>query len=119
MLTDASRKFHGTLDAQKAVQKQGKMNPSGCLPEVPRNIGCAEEHRRDMDAQKAAVYGLLPELKISVTKRVLAGSQGKTRRHGKYASKSGWRCMGKQRSGEGIRDKSLTVCRRNKEEIRR
>ena len=76
MLTDASRKFHGTLDAQKAVQKQGKMNPSGCLPEVPRNIGCAEEHRRDMDAQKAAVYGLLPELKISVTKRVLAGSQG-------------------------------------------
>ena len=56
MLTDASRKFHGTLDAQKAVQKQGKMNPSGCLPEVPRNIGCAEEHRRDMDAQKAAVY---------------------------------------------------------------
>lgn len=67
MLTDASRKFHGTLDAQKAVQKQGKMNPSGCLPEVPRNIGCAEEHRRDMDAQKAAVYGLLPELKISVT----------------------------------------------------
>lgn len=63
-------------------------NPSGCLPEVPRNIGCAEEHRRDMDAQKAAVYGLLPELKISVTKRVLAGSQGKTRRHGKYASKS-------------------------------
>lgn len=72
MLTDASRKFHGTLDAQKAVQKQGKMNPSGCLPEVPRNIGCAEEHRRDMDVQKAAVYGLLPELKISVTKRVLA-----------------------------------------------
>ena len=64
MLTDASRKFHGTLDAQKAVQKQGKMDPSGCLPEVPRNIGCAEEHRRDMDAQ------------------------GKTRRHGKYASKS-------------------------------
>ena len=89
MLTDASRKFPGTLDAQKAVQKQGKMNPSGCLPEVPRNIGCAEEHHRDMDAQKAAVYGLLPELKISVTKRVLAGSQGKTRRHGKYASKSG------------------------------
>ncbi|MDU6921653.1 MAG: hypothetical protein E6386_10560 [Roseburia hominis] len=42
-----------------------------------------------MDAQKAAVYGLLPELKISVTKRVLAGSQGKPRRHGKYASKSG------------------------------
>ncbi|MEI2994634.1 hypothetical protein [Roseburia hominis] len=42
-----------------------------------------------MDVQKAAVYGLLPELKISVTKRVLAGSQGKTRRHGKYASKSG------------------------------
>ncbi|WP_456108682.1 hypothetical protein [Roseburia hominis] len=41
-----------------------------------------------MDAQEAAVYGLLPELKISVTKRVLAGSQGKTRRHGKYASKS-------------------------------
>lgn len=68
MLTDASRKFHGTLDAQKAVQKQGKMNPGGCLPEVPRNIGCAEEHRRDMDAQKAAVYGLLPELKISMTK---------------------------------------------------
>ena len=68
MLTDASRKFHGTLDAQKAVQKQGKMDPSGCLPEVPRNIGCAEEHRRDMDAQKAAVYGLLPELKISMTK---------------------------------------------------
>ena len=56
MLTDASRKFHGTLDAQKAVQKQGKMNSSGCLPEVPRNIGCAEEHRRDMDAQKAAIY---------------------------------------------------------------
>ncbi len=95
MLTDASRKFHGTLDAQKAVQKQGKMNPSGCLPEVPRNIGCAEEHRRDMDVQKAAVYGLLPELKISVTKRVLAGSQGKTRRHGKYASKERLKVYGK------------------------
>lgn len=89
MLTDASRKFHGTLDAQKAVQKQGKMNPGGCLPEVPRNIGCAEEHRRDVDAQEAAVSRLLPELKISMTKRVLAGSQGKPRRHGKCASKSG------------------------------
>ena len=68
MLTDASRKFHGTSDAQKAVQKQGKMNSSGCLPEVPRNIGCAEEHRRDVDAQEAAVSRLLPELKISMTK---------------------------------------------------
>ena len=68
MLTDASRKFHGTLDAQKAVRKQGKMNPSGCLPEVPWKIGCAEEHRRDVDAQKAAVYGLWPEFKISMTK---------------------------------------------------
>ena len=100
MLTDASRKFHGTLDAQKAVQKQGKMNPSGCLPEVPRNIGCAEEHRRDMDVQKAAVYGLLPELKISVCTE--------------FKSKQIWK-----RSREGIRDKSLTVCRRNKEKIRR
>ena len=68
MLTDASRKSHGTSDAQKAVQKQGKMNSSGCLPEVPRNIGCAEEHRRDVDAQEAAVSRLLPELKISMTK---------------------------------------------------
>lgn len=59
---------HGTLDAQKAVQKQGKMNPSGCLLEVPRNIGCAEEHRRDVDAQEAAVSRLLPGLKISMTK---------------------------------------------------
>ena len=53
MLTDASRKFHGTLDAQKAVRKQGKMNPSGCLPEVPWKIGCAEEHRRDVNAQNS------------------------------------------------------------------
>lgn len=89
MLTDASRKFHGTLDAQKAVQKQGKMNPSGCLPEVPRNIGCAEEHRRDVDAQEAAVCGLLPELKISMTKRVLAGSQGKPRICGDMCERAG------------------------------
>ena len=68
MLTDASRKFHETLDAQKAVRKQGKMNADRCLPEVPQNIGCAEEHRRDADEQKAAVSGLLPKLKISMTK---------------------------------------------------
>ena len=55
MLTDASRKFHETLDAQKAVRKQGKMNGDRCLPEVPQNIGCAEQHRRDVDAQKATV----------------------------------------------------------------
>lgn len=53
MLTDASWKFHETLDAQKAVRKQGKMNADRCLPEVPQNIGCAEEHRRDADAQKS------------------------------------------------------------------
>jgi len=53
MLTDASRKFHETLDAQKAVRKQGKMNADRCLPEVPQNIGCAEQHRRDADAQKS------------------------------------------------------------------
>jgi len=52
-----------------------------------------------MDAQKAAVYGLLPELKISVTKRVLAGSQGKPRRHGKYASKAEgvWESSGQEK----------------------
>ena len=43
---------------RKQCRKQGKMNPGGCLPEVPRNIGCAEEHRRGVDAQEAAVSRL-------------------------------------------------------------